>query len=222
MSPERDDTPGVRSAIGADLRAVGVARAAAMVGVVVWLVYEWGPGNETVTPWILANVLRTTEGWGSVAATVTVAFGFTAAQQVLSGVTALYGFSVFDRTAQAVWRSLQGRGASLRWSQLSPVGRVAVAFGLGTTAVALGEIVLSGKPGLRRHLPAVLGSAMVAAVAVAVIGGVVAGLTLAGRQSDRTRALVETFLDVASSPLLWLTLAGLVLAWQVRASRATT
>ncbi len=107
-----DRPPGIRSSLVADLHDAPWRRRLLLLGVMVWLAYEWGPGNETVTPWLLARLLRDHEGGGAVALTVAVGAGFTAVQQLLSGLTALAGFAMFDRTASAAWRRLVGTRGS--------------------------------------------------------------------------------------------------------------
>ena len=76
---------------------------------VLWVTYEWGPGNETFTPWLLAQVIAGTDSAWVIPLTALVGFGFTAAQQLASGFTALAGFSMFDRTSRAAWNRLRGQ-----------------------------------------------------------------------------------------------------------------
>lgn len=90
-----------RAAVAADFQFARWHRRLALVAVVGWLAYEWGAGNETLTPWILAKVISNTHGAVAIPATAIVGFAFTTLQQLASGFTALTGFSMFDRTATA-------------------------------------------------------------------------------------------------------------------------
>ena len=218
----RGDSPGLRSAIGEDFTSSRTARRLALVGVCCWLAYEWGPGNETVTPWLLINVMGSVDGVGAILATAAVGFVFTSLQQLASGFTALLGFSMFERTAQESWNLLQRRASELpEWSRLGWLSRGVLVFGLGTTAVALIQIMATGQTGVRPHRRAVTSSAVLCGAIVAAIGAVVSSLVVAAR---RTPALVEPtewLLRILGNPLLWLALVVVVLAAPVVRARRT-
>ncbi len=104
----------MRKAAAADFRDATWPQRLALAGMAFWLMYEWGPGNETVTPWLLAQVIAGTDSAWVIPLTAFVAFGFTAAQQLASGFTALAGFSTFERTSRSGVESLAwsvGHGA---------------------------------------------------------------------------------------------------------------
>ena len=50
-----DSKPSVRKAVVADLRNATWLQRLFLAVVVFWVAYEWGPGNETLTPWLLAR-----------------------------------------------------------------------------------------------------------------------------------------------------------------------
>ncbi|MCU1359534.1 MAG: hypothetical protein JWN99_823, partial [Ilumatobacteraceae bacterium] len=202
--------PSIRRAIAFDYRRSTWGRRIALLAVALWLVYEWGPGNETVTPWLLVNIIGHNDGAIAIPLTALVGFAFTTSQQLASGVTALAGFSMFERTADAAWQRLHGVSptAPLEWSRLGWGTRALMVFGLGTTAVALTQIMSTGHVGVRRHLRVIGQSALLCGTLVGLTGGVVATLAVLGRGSDRMSGATEWLLDVLGSPLLWL---GLVL-----------
>ena len=206
----------------ADFRDATWAGRLALVGVVVWIVYEWGPGNETVTPWLVVTVLdRADEGAGVIVAAAIIGFVFTLLQQVLSGVTALLGFSMFERTAGAAWRRLSADGSKhLRsWRTTPVVTRCAVAFGLGTTAVALIQITTSGVVGVRRHLRAVVESAFAVASIVGVLAAFVGALAWLGRSVPALRGATDTVIRVLGNPLFWLAVVVVIVVADRRSSR---
>ncbi|MGH9133914.1 MAG: hypothetical protein ACRDZZ_08270, partial [Ilumatobacteraceae bacterium] len=196
----------LRAAVVADLRASGWGRRLALGGVVFWLGYEWGIGNETVTPWLLARVVADRPGADAVPAAAAVGFAFTAAQQLLAGLTALVGFSMFGRTTQAAWDRLRVRFESVpgEWSGLGLVGRSALVFALGTTAVALVQVMATGEVGLRRHRRTILESSLLCGALVGIGGAAAAGLAVAGREIDAMAGATERVLDVLGNPLFWL------------------
>lgn len=215
--PERrpPDTPAdlpLRAAVTADFRASEPLRRVALCGVVFWLAYEWGIGNEVVTPWLLARVINDRPGLEAIPAAIIVGFVFTALQQLLAGVTALAGFSMFDRTAHAAWRRLGARFDSIpgEWSSLGLFSRAVLVFGLGTTAVALAQITTTGEVGVRRHGRAVAESAVLCGAIVGLVAGGVGALAVAGRRIEMLAPFTEWMLRVLGNPLFWLGLLVLV------------
>jgi hypothetical protein len=204
-----EHAPTLRAAIAADWREGSLRQRLALLGVAVWLTYEWGPGNETVTPWILVRVLRNNEGIVSVLATAIVGFVFTTTQQLASGFTALLGFSMFHRSSAAAWRRLSrdGRQPPGNWNRLPWPGRAAMAFGLGTTAVALTQQATTGEAGVRRHRREVVQSAVLCGGLVSALGAVAAGLAWLGLEVESLRAGTDRLIDVLANPLLWLAVA---------------
>lgn len=221
--PARASTPqSLRSATIADLRDAGWARGSLLVLVAGWLAYEWGIGNETVTPWLLVQVITAVPGAAVIAATFAVGFTFTLTQQFIAGATVLWGLSIFDRTADAAWRRLRatmGRDPS-GWDRLGWGGRAIVVFTLGTTAVALIEISTSGKVGVRRHLTVVAQSALLCASLVGMAGAVAAGLAEIGRRVEVLAGPTDWILRILGNPLFWLGVLGFYAAALVVRSRS--
>ncbi len=213
----------IRPALATDLRQASWRRRALLLGVVAWLVYEWGPGNETVTPWLLARLLRDHEGWPAIVVTVSVGIAFTTVQQLLSGATALAGFALFERTAAAAWQRLTAHRGSPppAWRSLGWAARAALAFGLGTTAVALVEVVGSGQAKAADHRRAVVASALLCGGIVGAIAGATSLLVVLGRQVSGLRGPTDRLLDVLGSPWTWLGLL-VVLAIVRRVRNRTT
>lgn len=227
--PERGlpDTPAdlpLRAAVTADFRASEPLRRFALCGVVFWLAYEWGIGNEVVTPWLLARVINDRPGPEAIPAAIIVGFVFTALQQLLAGATALAGFSMFDRTAHAAWRRLGARFDSIpgEWSSLGLFSRSVLVFGLGTTAVALAQITTTGEVGVRRHGRAVTESALLCGALVGLVAGAVAAMAVAGRRIDMLAPFTEWMLRVLGNPLFWLGLLILVALVNVARSRVSS
>lgn len=216
--------PSIRRAVAADYRSSTWGRRIALVAVALWLSYEWGPGNETVTPWLTVNIVGRNDGVQTIPITALIVFGFTTAQQLASGFTALAGFSMFERTAGAAWQRLRGDAdtAPMEWSRLGWITRGVVVFGLGTTAVALTQIMSTGQVGVKRHSRVIVQSAVLCGVVVGVLGGLVASLAVIGRATPALEGATEWLLDVLGSPFLWLgfvlvgTLVHLIRRWVAR------
>lgn len=208
----------LRQAVAADFRTSTWAPRLALIGVCVWLAYEWGPGNETVTPWLLVRVMGNHDGARAIVVTAAVGFVFTTVQQLASGFTALVGFSIFQESARASWAQLISRDRVPRaeWRRLGWLSRAALVFGLGTTAVALIEIMSTGEIGVRRHAGAVGSSAVLCGFLVGVLGAAAGTLTLVGRSVDELRGSTEWILRTLGNPLLWLGLVIVVLVLHFR------
>jgi hypothetical protein len=205
----------LHKAVVDDFRGAAWGQRFALIGVVVWLAYEWGPGNETVTPWLLARIIHENAGVVVIPITVGVGFTFTAVQQLASGLTALAGFSIFERTSRAAQEKLRSDTGDVpgAWNRLSFVARCALVFGLGTTAVALLEIMSTGEIGVRRHARVIARSALLCGTLVASIGAVVATIAFFGRRTEALASQTEWLLRLLGNPLFWLgvLVAGLAL-----------
>ena len=189
----------------------------ALLGAVGWLIYEWGAGNETVTPWMLARVIGSVDGVAVVPATAIVGFTFTTVQQLASGFTALYGFSLFELTSRAAWARLTSRRDKppVSWHSLSLPAKGLLVFGFGSTAVALLQIMTTGRVGVRTHANAIIQSALTCGVIVGSIGGSVATAAWLGRRSPSMRGTTDWIIRVLGNPLFWigLLLLGVVYGW---------
>jgi hypothetical protein len=202
----RGATSLLRAALASDFRSAPWRRRFALIAVMAWLIYEWGPGNETFTPWILANVVSHGSGVIVIPIAAAVGFAFTTAQQLVAGFTALAGFSIFDRTSEAAWERLRGKSAvaPTEWSRLRLGARCALVFGLGTTAVALVQIMSTGRTGVRRHASVVVRSALLCGALVGTIAAVVATMAFVGRNVESWSSATEWTLRVLGNPLFWI------------------
>ena len=213
---QRNDRSTLRSAIRTDFRESQWRHRFALVGVIIWLSYEWGTGNETVTPWALAKIISVNTNVIVIPITAGVGFAFTTLQQLASGFTALAGFSMFDRTSNAAWQLLTKRSTDTpgAWQRLGFGARCALVFGLGTTAVALIQIMSTGQTGVRRHSSVIRQSAFLCGAIVGLIGAIVASLAYIGRRVDALASETEWMLRVFGNPLFWLALLVIGAVWR--------
>jgi hypothetical protein len=113
---------------------------------------------------------------------------------------------MFDRTARAGWNRLRGRSATVpgEWSSLGWGARSAIVFPLGSTSVALIQIMTTGEVGVRRHRRVVVSSAFLCATLVGVLAAVAAGLALVGRNVPELEGATNWILRVLGNPLFWI------------------
>lgn len=64
-----------------DLAAAGATQYSSMVTLVVFVAYEWGPGNETVLAWMSSVLIQADGGWPSLVLPGAVAALFSFLQQ---------------------------------------------------------------------------------------------------------------------------------------------
>jgi hypothetical protein len=207
-SPDLVDDRSLRGAIRADWRASSWRARLALVAVMAWLAYEWGPGNESVTPWLVIRVLGDNDGVAAIVWPTLVGFGFTFVQQLISGLTTALGVSMFERTADAAWRRLSddGHRTFTAWASMRLPTKVAIAFGLGTTAAVVAETALTGTVGVRRHARVVTSSAFLCAAVVGMLALVASGLAAIGRSVPSLEGPTDAVIDVLGNPLFWFVL----------------
>lgn len=206
----------LRRAFLADVRASRWRQRLLLVLAVGWIAYEWGLGNETVTPWLLSWVISEHHGWWVVGLAAVVGFWFTFAQQLIAGLSVLAGLSVFDRTARAAWARLERRVDTerLRWDGVGLVYRGVAVFTLGTSAVAVLQVVSSGRVGVGVHRRIVVESALLCATIVGALAAVVAAIGQFGRSVDVLATPTDWVLRVLGNPLFWIGVLGLYLVAQ--------
>jgi hypothetical protein len=212
-SDEAQLIPGsFHAAVAVDFRASSWRLRLALLGMVGWLAYEWGLGNETVTPWLIAHVISQTSGVGSIMMAALVGATFTTVQQLASGFTALAGTSLFERTSGAAAARLRRRSARApaEWRSLTWTGRCTLVFALGTTAVALLQVAATGQVGVRRHGSVVAQSALLCGCLVGVVGGMAATIALAGRNVEGLSVGTHWLLRILGNPLFWIGLLAVV------------
>lgn len=204
--------PSVAACVRSDLQGSSGRQRALLVATAGWIAYEWGFGNEALTPWLLVSVVSSTSGPWSILAAASVGFAFTTIQQLLSGYTAAAGFSMFHRTTDASWRLLRSRlGEEPRdWFRQPLAMRGLVVFTLGTTAVVLIQMATTGEVGARRLRAVVNQAAVLCGVGVGAIGAVVAGAVWLGRSVPALESPTDLLLRVLGNPLFWIGLLVVV------------
>lgn len=222
--PEEPSSGSIRQSVRADFDDSSWRQRVLLLLTVGWLGYEWGLGNETVTPWVLVRVISESDGVWTIVAAGAVGFAFTTSQQLLAAVTTAAGFSMFRGTARAAWVRLRARmGRQPReWSQLPLVTRALLVFTLGTTAVVLIQISFTGRVGFTPHRRTIVQAAALCGVLVGAVGAVVGSLTLLGRSVDALEPTTDRILRVLGNPMFWVGLLLIALVVGSIRNRAAT
>lgn len=204
----------IKALLGAgaeDYKGASTLQKLGLFATAAFLAYEWGPGNETVTPLIAAQVLNRTEGtWGAVA-TAAIAGGVTYSEQRVSGELAAYAGSAFPKTAdKALGLFDAGEKDDAKhksWGDLPRKTRFGYAFFLGSTFAAVREAVVTGGTDYRNLRKAAHSSALTAGATVAVTGGA-AGILKDVSAGTPLESTSEFVVNTAANPLTWLGLLG--------------
>ena len=215
-SEPSDSEPGavrrLATAAKADLRSARPAQVIALIVVVAWLIFEWGPGNEITVPTLLMGLLNRLNGNEALLIMPIAGFALGLALQLFSGLVAAIGFSMLDNTAKAAWHTLrQWRPTSETkdFMALGWVGRWGVAFFVGTTAVVLMQLFTTGEARAARHLRAVVTSAVLVGATIGAIATVVTVAVVLGRRYAAAEPYVDQVVNLLSNPLFWTALLTL-------------
>lgn len=199
----------------ADLRSARFGQLVALVAVVAWLIFEWGPGNEIAVPSLLMALLNRLDGPTAIVLMPVAGFSLGFGLQMVSGLIAAIGFSSLDHTARAAWLTLR------RWRQTSETkdflalgwaARWGVAFFVGTSAVVLIQLFTTGDARASRHLRAVWISAALVGATIASVAAAVTVAVVLGRRFPALEPHVDRTVALLANPLFWVALlaAGLL------------
>jgi hypothetical protein len=203
------------SAMRADFIGAGVGQKLGLMGMVAFIAYEWGPGNEVATPLVGAQVLARTSGLTTVIATSLITGGFTFVEQMASGWTVAYTGSQFprlNRTAYELTQDQEGNARYGAWDEISLGKRFAYAFYLGSTAAVIREGAVTGKTRFRELRRPAFGSAVITSSTIAVLGAVL-GATKWACAGTPAQPYADVLVAIVSSPLTWLGLLVITLGY---------
>lgn len=179
-----------------------------------WLAYEWGPGNETVTPILAGQVINTVNGPQGIVTAAGITAGFTFIQQVMSGGTLAATATQYPNAAKQVSEFTQDTDnpelSAKPWKDLSLRKRFLYAFTMGTTFIATREAGVTGEVKFRETMKRVVGSAALSACGVGVLA---AGVESVDSYAENAPQAIETgseiAVSIATNPLTWLGLLGI-------------
>ncbi len=211
------DGEGVWDTAKGDLRRARGLQAVGVVGLLVWMAFQWGFGNDALLPSIAANAFDLVddgESWrsgvsGVLAATV-ASFVFWGGSQLLDAIVMLSGLRLVPGLTDRLSAYLRRRGLVKPFAELRWTTRWALAYATGVSVICLVDVFATGRPGLRHRWRMILVSVWLSAGTVAgVVAMVVTAAMVATRiPSIETEATI--FIRVAKNPLTWITLFGVI------------
>ena len=202
-----------------DVREADLTVKALVAGLVLVTAYEYGPGNELITPLITGPLVRSSRDELGVIAATAVAFGSVAMQQILGAWLSRRVLLASPRTTSTIYDQLhhQPDDAFLNFGQLSFWRRMSNSLFLGSTYNVIRESFLSDSADQRTLRDVGRASAFLAASIVGIIAALAAGLAAA----FPTNIVVAAVITVVAHPLPWFGLAILALCLDIKRSRVS-
>lgn len=202
----RDKLKSIVEVAKQDYKSAGRLGQAVLAGTVAMTAYEWGPGNEAVTPMIVGPAVDAAGGLKGVAITSAVGFAFTYVQQRASAFLTRRTAQRFPRTSQKSFEIIKGEDKELSDGGLKPffeqsrTEQLTSSFLIGSSWNTAREVMLTGNLD-DDHLKKVgKRSALVTATAVACVAA--AFDTLDQVVPDDT--LAQSVVDFFKSPTPYL------------------
>ena len=135
--------------------------------------YEWGPGNETVTPIVTGQGLDVANGVGGLALTAAIGGGFVLGQQLFSGFLARRTVEQFPNMGEKVFDYSNEDNESIRFRPFAelPKGKqLLYSFSLGASFLVARESTVTGKSDKEHLVTVSRKSATITASSVALVG----------------------------------------------------
>lgn len=215
---------GLRRAATSDLRAATGRDLVVVLALGVWLVYQWGFGNDALLPPIVANVADglddgATLGPGVAAVVGGAAAGaaFWAACMAIDGIVMAIGLRRLPNLVGEIGRRLRARGWVARWDDMRWSTRWILAYGAGPSALVLADALADGPDDPRRRRRIIATAVALSAGSVGVVAGVIVAAAVTARRFPATRSTADWIVRIASNPLFWIALFGglwLVQVWR--------
>ena len=186
--------------------------------------YEWGPGNETVTPIIAGRVLDVANGIGGVALTAAVGGGFVAGQQLaasyLARKTAAEFPTVSDHFYQNIGREKESGDVKFRsFDDLSYRRKFLYSTGLGSSFNVLREAAVTEELNQNRLKRVGRTSSLIAGITVATVSGGVDVINQHFSDSEPVQSVIDWSVK---NPAFWLGVMGVMWASDYYKSKRST
>ncbi len=212
---EADPEPSLWSTIKGDFANATGARVLGVLGMMIWMAFQWGWGNDVLLPPIVArafDAIDDSSTWpsaiGAIGAGTVAGSGFWGITQAFDGVVVLAGFGLIPATTARISRTLRRHGLVKPYHELSFGTRFFVAYLSGASVLCLIDVMATGRPGLqpRRRILAEAVAMAVAGVAIVIV--VITSAIAIGARVPATEGAAEFVVRYARNPLTWLALYG--------------
>lgn len=191
------------------LRALGV------VGLLAWMAFQWGWGNDILLPPIVTRTFGAVDNgttWPSAAAAIVAGTGmgglFWGITQTLDAIIVLAGLRLVPGITNRISTVLSRQGWMKPVHQLSLGTKFLIAFASGASMLCLVDVFATGQQGLRARLPLIAEAVALAVAGVGVAIAMIVTITAVGRRVPATADQAELVLRYAQNPLTWFVIYG--------------
>lgn len=203
--------------IRADLSGASGLRLLAAALLLVWLAFQWGIGNESLTAWsssVVFDSIDDRETWlqGLAAAGLAGFVGFLiwTITQTLDAVLVISGMALIPRSIDRVSRFLRQKGWVTPYSEMKWSTRWILAYATGASAVCLVDVLATGRSGLAGRRRMIVSSVLLSSVTIGAIVFLVGVAAVVAVRVPATADEAETFVRYARNPLTWIVIIGMV------------
>lgn len=183
--------------------------------------YEWGPGNEALTPIIAGRAMDVSDGLSGIVTTAAVAGGITMAQQLSSSWLTRKSAQQFPGVSSKMFHIMNAdsnEDEDLRFKPFKelPLSKKGVyAFGLGTSFVVARESFVTGSTDEEKLKRTGRISAAIVGATVASVATIVDIIDQAAPDDSWAQRVP----DLIKNPILWISIAGGIIGSDMIKSR---
>ncbi len=201
-------------------------RLLAVAGMLAWLAFQWGWGNDILLPPIVATAFDAVDDgttWPSAAGAVgagTLAGAlFWGLTQTIDGVIVLSGISLLPGITQRISRFLRRQGWVKPFSELSLGTKFLIAYISGASVLCLVDVFATGEPGLRRRRAMLANAVGLAMAGVGLVVLIITTATVIGTRIPATSDAADVVIRYAKNPVTWLVIYGTIIGLSALKSR---
>jgi hypothetical protein len=216
LGPESDPVP-LLQVVWADLRAAAGWRLVGVLGVLAWMVFQWGFGNDAILPSVAANAFYLVDDgqtwWRGVLGVLAAAAaggGFWALTQTIDGLVVVAGLTLVPGISGRLSNYLRGKGWVTPYEEMRWSTRWMISYATGTSVLCLVDVFATGRHGVRHRLGLILTAAGLAAGTVTLVTIAVVTAAMIATRVPATEAGAEVFIRWARNPLTWIAIFATV------------
>lgn len=212
-----EPTETIRGAARADFAGAPGPKSILILGLLSWMAFQWGFGNDVVLPTVASNVFAWAddgESWSSGVVAVFMAAaaggGFWAVSQAVDAIVLLTGLKLVPNLTERISVSLTKRNLVKPYAELSWSTRWVVSYATGASVVCLVDAFATGRPGLAGRRRMIAETVVLSAGSITVVTGAVVAAAMIASRVPATEAAAEVFIRFARNPLTWITIFAIV------------
>ncbi len=183
----------------------------AIFGLLAWMAFQWGLGNDILLPSLAASALDAVddgETWSSglaaVAAAAVTGGLFWALVQCIDAVVMLSGIRLIPGLTARITAFVQRKGLVTPYAEMRWTTRWIISYATGVSLLCLVDVFATGRPGLRTRRSMIVVSVILSAGTVGLIVALVALAAVVAARIPATEAGAEVFVRFAKNPLTWI------------------